>query len=308
MGGAGRYGLALLILVGCDHDSPAQSRQRGPDLATIGERVRVGGGETQLGFANGTLRSTVTLRGYQISKLPVTQGQLAACQIAGVCEQNVDNCEAEQETPASEAPALCMGPAIARQYCGWVGGRLPILSEWLTAARGNDIRRFAWGNDQPNCDQHPLGGSKAAITNARDAAPLRGAQGSIKVGPSASNSEPSGEQLSTVKPPGEIPPPVPCQETPSALSFLVGKHAASASPHGMQDVLLLPSELIAQDTEALLPACQVGDCLVSGLVPAAIDSARPFDEVRHFEGAEVGWSTVPPDNAHAVRCLWEVTP
>jgi formylglycine-generating enzyme required for sulfatase activity len=110
--------------------------------------LSVPGNSVTVGMHRGSLRDRVDVEGFRITQLPIRISDYQQCVAKGACQLSTETttaCEAWADESRASEPAACLSVAHAKNYCEWIGGRLPTVAEWLLAARGPEITRFPWG-------------------------------------------------------------------------------------------------------------------------------------------------------------------
>jgi formylglycine-generating enzyme required for sulfatase activity len=201
---------ALATLLACSKDD---ARATGPSPDELPASVAITGATVVQGFRLGHLRDSVALDGFRITKSPVTVAQYRACVSKGACaapSMRTPGCIGSDLRSAldratyalDEADALpvtCATVDQAAAYCAWIGGALPTSEQWMLAARGPSVARFAWGDDEPTCERHP----GAAATCVGAATSMHDALATFAVGKHPRGASPSGVEDVLVAP-GEM--------------------------------------------------------------------------------------------------------
>jgi formylglycine-generating enzyme required for sulfatase activity len=107
---------------------------------------------------------TVMLPAFRINRVEVTNARYARF-LQAIRKSHPPTChsgevEGKDHTPdaklwndpewnAPEKPVVGVDWFDAYAYCAWAGERLPTEAEWEKAARGEDGRRYSWGNLAP---------------------------------------------------------------------------------------------------------------------------------------------------------------
>ncbi len=122
------------------------------------ERMKIPAGTYTIGsnvFENSQPEHEVEISGFFMDKTETTVWDYTLCVLSGVCSFPKTHKEDKYCTYGSEGgmfmPINCVTWQQARQYCSFVGGRLPTESEWEAAARGPKANEYPWGNDEPTC-------------------------------------------------------------------------------------------------------------------------------------------------------------
>ncbi len=112
----------------------------------------------------------VSIEAFRIAKAPTTVAQFKACVEAGACLEasyadattsylrSPPLCNYERGDAWQNHPMTCVNLQEAKQFCEWIGGRLPTEDEWQYAATHDGTgaleTTYPWGDAEPAHCQH----------------------------------------------------------------------------------------------------------------------------------------------------------
>ncbi len=104
----------------------------------------------------------VTLASFYLDRTEVTNRAYEACVAEKACHRKIlaDVVPNAAAFDAPDGPVVGVTAFDAEAYCAWRGKRLPREAEFERAVRGEDGRKYPWGNDMPT-RAHTVFASKA---------------------------------------------------------------------------------------------------------------------------------------------------
>ncbi len=139
--------------------APPEAKDVPPDMLPVPAGTFVMGSDSE-GEQDERPAHKVTLRGFLLDVYEVTNGAYRECVDAKVCRPWRDDAAKSMKYGSETAfrgpkqPVVGVSWDDAKTYCEWRGKRLPTEAEWERAARGDDGRKYPWGNETPDPKKH----------------------------------------------------------------------------------------------------------------------------------------------------------
>ncbi|MBW2735162.1 MAG: SUMF1/EgtB/PvdO family nonheme iron enzyme [Deltaproteobacteria bacterium] len=107
---------------------------------------------SNFGNKNEKPQRSIYLDAFYIDKHEVTVRQYRKCVRDGSCSRpDIKRHCNWGKSGRDNHPINCVNWKQAKNYCSWVGNRLPTEAEWEKAARGTDGRKYPWGEAKATC-------------------------------------------------------------------------------------------------------------------------------------------------------------